>query len=208
MGWLGWVLSFGGDVGFVVVGRFFRGLGFSHGWVFSLGKRAGLTDEEILGFFEEGYRFRVKLVGKKYRYVTMRLGQSEKSLGRFSDELWERVTRLSDQWLAARAEAEGKGAMDMEDSLLRHRRIARARSNLVRALGVERGIAKLRSCSHLVEGFCHFWVWEGEKLFFRFVGDTFQPGVEYKKKVGDSLEGWIFRASPDYCQYCSSYIRE
>ncbi len=51
---------------------------------------------EIEGLLDEGWKPRIKK-RKKLRYITLRKGNQEKSLGPYTDELWEKV-KPADPW--------------------------------------------------------------------------------------------------------------
>jgi len=55
--------------------------------------------ENIDGYVSEGWKFRVKQVGK-HRYIIRYKGKEEKSLGSYSDELWRIITEKAGEKVA------------------------------------------------------------------------------------------------------------
>ena len=52
----------------------------------SRGKKREINEEEVSGYIDQGYYFRVKEVNGK-KYITRRKGREERSLGRYSEEV-------------------------------------------------------------------------------------------------------------------------
>jgi hypothetical protein len=57
-----------------------------------------VSDEEILGYMRQGWRFHRKRVKKKYEYIIRRRRTIERSRGSFNEGFWERA-RINETFL-------------------------------------------------------------------------------------------------------------
>jgi len=133
------------------------------------------------------WTFRVKTVKEKNN-ITRRKGKQEKSLGRFNQELWSLIENTS-----------------VEASVLEQRfEIEKVIENLLEKI---RAARKAKTCSHILEGYCHFWKYE-EKLGFFTIADNQLGDGYYKQITKENKSYWIFKAEQFYCKYCSSFKRD
>lgn len=106
-----------------------------------------LTEETILDYLREGWRFRRKKVGKKYEYIVMRLKGVDKSLGALDEKVWSLVERLQRSYLGdfdSSALEDVANASAYRSNLTRKERIkiTRAGDRFLWSLSMERGHIK------------------------------------------------------------------
>ena len=172
-------------------------------------KKYEVSDEEILRYMRQGWRFHRKRVAKKYEYVIRRRRTIERSMGPFNEEFWDRIMGLEYRF---HLEEEGdrtppslRGSLTLRD----RRRIARSQERLNKVLRHLRGVQMAKKCVHAVEGFCRFWVWEHKEYFSGFYEDILIPGSEYSRRIvsDEKADEWIFRADSLYCAGCPAYTQ-
>jgi hypothetical protein len=174
-----------------------------------LENREEVSDEEILGYMRQGWRFHRKRVGKKYEYIIRRRRTTERGMGSFNEGFWDRIMALEYRFHSEEEEDRALPSLRASLTLRDRRRIVRSRDQLISTLRSYRGVQMAEKCVHGVDGFCRFWVWDHEELFSRFYEDIYLPGTEYSRKIvsdGD-MDAWIFRADDLYCAGCAAFTQ-
>ncbi len=168
-----------------------------------MGKKHRYSDEELQNFIKAGYRFQRKQVSQ-YTYIIRRKGNISKSMGAFSPELWNRIAELEEKLVHTRLPSSSDD--DVKSKYDERRRIYEASVNFVRTLDIDRGAEMYRSCIHKKDSFCNYWVWDEERLFMSYLRDMYRPGVEYRKRMGDTGgDKWVILACPHYCMHCPAF---
>jgi len=168
-----------------------------------------VSDEEILGYIKEGWKFRRKRIRKKYEYIIRRRRTTERSMGPFNEEYWDRIMALEYRF---HFEEEGDQTSPSTRASLTSRdrkRIARSQDQLIRNLSYHRGMQMAEKCVHIVDGFCRFWVWERKEFISGYYEDILIPGSEYSRRIvsDEGVTEWIFRADTLYCTGCPAYTQ-
>jgi len=147
-----------------------------------------VSQDEIRKWKKEGWKFRVKKV-KGNQYITRRKGKNEKGLGRYNDKLWKLIqnTKIELSEFEQKLEAE-----KMVEDILKIIRVHHMSLN----------------CSHVVEGFCHFWRYDEEPGFFNIVDDRIGEGYYKQIVTGKGPPFWVFQAVNFYCKDCSAFREE
>lgn len=168
-----------------------------------------------------GWSFRIK-TSKGRQYITRRRGQEERGMGRFTEELWSVIERLKNELLETVNHAPGKVAANTDtpsesehnESEVLPKGLSR-REFLVKriedSITVHRGGLKMGGCMHNMNSYCTYWLWSSRPPFFDHVDECFGSDQYARKdiQVGDKIEKkWVFRASPWYCGYCSSFKKK
>ena len=165
-----------------------------------------VSNEEILANMKAGWRFYRKKVSsgsKDYEYIIMRKGSKSISLGTFTAERWNRIQRLR--------HLIDTNKLEVEKKISRYEartRFQEARSNIMSRVSIGRGRIMSRTCLHVKNEFCDFWIWETQMPFFTFFEDVFKENVEYAKSIDESDSNWIVKAHAFYCAGCASYERK
>ncbi|UCD45742.1 MAG: hypothetical protein JSV27_04455 [Candidatus Bathyarchaeota archaeon] len=171
--------------------------------------RNEISDEEILGYMRQGWKFRRKRVKKKYEYIIRRRRTAERGMGPFNEGFWDRILfleyRFNSEEERDRAPPSLRASLTQRD----RRRIARSRDQLISTLRLFRGMQMAEKCVHAVEGFCRFWVWEHEDFFSSYYKDILIPGSEYSRRIvsDEGVDAWIFQADSLYCGGCPAYTQ-
>ena len=147
----------------------------------------GINQDEIENWKNDGWAFRVKTVKGK-RYITRRKGKQEKGLGRFDDNLWKLIHRVS---IIPKQDVERIEAQKLIESIVH----------------AYRSYEMSLDCSHIVDGFCFFWRYDEQPGFFRIADGVSLS--EYYKEVEFDVESsfWVFKAEHFYCRGCTGYER-
>ncbi len=152
--------------------------------------RHNYSEEDIINFIRKGWNFRVR-PRKGRRYIFRRKKQVERSLGPYSDELWDTITRLREQaphfpGIVSEKMKEQEWASKLLDE----------------RLNLERSVYMMMNCVHKdSEGNCTSWSWSGKPGFYEDAEKIFR--AEDIKSVGTrSQPKWIARASPWFCKHC------
>lgn len=164
----------------------------------------GKLKPEIIQLLEEGWTPRIKTV-KGHRYITLRKGKKEKSLGPHNEELWNQLKALIP---LPKFEQRPLKKLEIYESLkaLSHRvedleselKWLKSRPNV--------GEEKATQCNHIKSWygrkFCGAWGWEKKPstLIAMF------PNVFFKrnKMGGESL--WRFTPHQDICMACTRFM--
>ena len=169
------------------------------------------TDEELLSYLRAGWHIHKKPV-KKYTYIIRRKGQTTRSIGRYTDELWSRIQTLEHRLTLEQEEllTEQRKPVDDAATAMRReagRRFAKARENIITRMTIYRGIAMSRDCKYKKDDFCTFWLWKEKMPIFSSIQDTMKPGVEYFREHRDEAgtKMYIVCAGPFYCANCHAY---
>lgn len=141
------------------------------------------SDESLQKWIKEGWKFRVK-ISKGRKYITRRMGaKTERSLGPFNQELWNRIKSIQSE---AKKPPREKDPLYMFYSLMEYHR------------GAQAG----RDCQNKDdEGYCTYWRWESDYGFLNFREDL---KVKVVKDGGKIF--FLFFANPRYCQGCNAYV--
>jgi hypothetical protein len=168
-----------------------------------------VSDEEILGYMRQGWRFHRKRVKKKYEYIIRRRRMIERSMGPFNEEFWNRIMGLEYTFYSEGEEERTPSSLHTSLTMRDRRRIVRSQERLNKTLRHLRGVQMAKKCVHVVDGFCRFWVWEHKEFFSGFYENILIPGSEYSRKIvsDEGVDEWIFRADSLYCAGCSAYTR-
>ena len=173
------------------------------------------SDVEIRNYLKEGYSFHQKKVNKKYTYIVIRKGQKMHSLGRYSDELWQRILRLEFKF-SEEQDNSSKGGLKLDgDEVARARmraarRIQSLRDKFKEHLELHRGTIKFTTCMHKDGVFCKYWVWNVGNSLYR-VQQEFSKiwkepiEVEIRTFFDKGKDKFVFRANPIYCANCTAY---
>lgn len=177
----------------------------------SRGKKREISDEEISGYIDQGYYFRVKEVkGKKY--ITRRKGREEKSLGRYAEKVWLMILRAQNQIDEAISEKPTETISEQPDEKLipDTRRIL---DQLKEEISLSKALIMFTNCMHIEEGLCTYWHWETRPGFFDTL-DKFDSVPESSYELTDIVqEGriekrWTVKAQGLFCLNCPAYISE
>jgi hypothetical protein len=165
-----------------------------------------ITEDEIIKLLEEGWTIRQKK-RKKWKYISIRKGNKEKSLGRYDEEKYAELKNLektikepSSKMLAQKEEEEQtiKIHQELEES---RRRIKEFEDDLQ----LHRGLFKTLNCIYKHEGYCTFWTWNVKPVFKDYESIIFK--IEYKKmkisKTGGEV--WLIKATSQFCKFCSVF---
>lgn len=185
-------------------------------------KMSGKLWETMVGeHIRDGWKFRVK-TSKGIKYITRRRGQKERGMGRFTEEHWSVIERLKQEHLgtdilaqedvAARTytPTESKNT-EMEDMTMRLSRHEFLVKKIDDHIALYRGTVKMVGCMYNINNHCTYWTWSRRPPFFDHVDECFDSDLysEMDIQVGDKImKQWIFRASPWYCRYCSSFKKK
>jgi hypothetical protein len=174
--------------------------------IFPLENRDEISDEEILGYMKEGWRFHRKKVGDKYEYIIRRRRTIERGMGAFKGGFWDRIMALEYRFNSEEEGDRASPSLRASLTLRDRKRIARSRDRLISILRYLRGVQMAEKCVHAVDGFCRFWVWEDE-YFSGYYDDIRRPGSEYSRKIAsdEGEDAWIFRADALYCAGCAAF---
>ena len=143
------------------------------------------NQDEIRNWKKDGWSFRVKVVkGKKY--ITRRKRKQEKSLGRYSDKLWNLIEKTSIE------KTQQEKRVEQEN-------------RITNILSVIRPALMSRVCKHIVDGYCFFWRSDDPYGFFS-IADNIGDGF-YKNINDGNSSFWVFKAVPFYCKNCSAFTR-
>ncbi len=177
--------------------------------IFLLEKRNEVSDEAVLGYMKEGWRFRRKRVGEKYEYIIRRRRTTERSMGPFNEDFWDRILALEYRFNSEEERDRAPLSLRASLTLRDRRRISRSRDRLISNLRMFRGMQMVKKCVHAVDGFCRFWEWEYEDFISGYYEDILIPGTEYSRKIvsDEGMDAWIFRAEPLYCAGCGAYTQ-
>ena len=154
-------------------------------------------EERIRSFIDDGWNFRVKR-SKGRRYITRRRGQVERSLGPYSEELWNLIQRL----LEEKSRPPVKQAVKEEDflSLL---------DSLINTIRSERSVKMMAMCKYKdEEGFCAFWTRDVKPSYYQILERLdFQGDILLRETTVEDTKGskWMVKARPWFCEGCSAF---
>ena len=175
-------------------------------------------ETQVHEYYRAGWRFRVK-TSKGKRYITRRKGQTEKGMGRFTNERWGVIERLKDEHPRTDNHAQKKvaaanrtpatsGASEPGMMPLGLSRREYLLEKIDDHIALKRGTSKMVECRYVVNHYCSYWTWSSRPLFFDDVDECFSPGMYTRMGIreGERVEEkWVFRASPRYCSLCSFF---
>ena len=177
----------------------------------SRGKKREITEEEISGYIDQGYYFRVKETNGK-KYITRRKGREEKSLGRYAEKVWLMILRAQNRIDEAISERATEIISEQPDE----KPIPDARGSLDKLIGeisLSKALIMFTNCMHIEEGLCTYWHWETRPGFFDTL-DKFDGVPESSYELTDIVqEGriekrWTVKAQGLFCMNCPAYISE
>jgi hypothetical protein len=153
-------------------------------------REMSFSREEIREWKREGWTFRVK-TSKGKRYISRRHGKfGEKGMGRYSEELWNLVQNT-----------------DIEPSPSEQRQAyyEEAKETFVEVLRFSRTMEMMRDCSHIKDGFCHFWKYEEKGYLFSLADEVLGEG-HYKQVIKENgSRYWVFKLDVLICSNCPGY---
>ena len=166
--------------------------------------------EKIKKLIMDGWSFREKTVSGN-RYITRRKGQTERGMGRFSDDLWSLISASLNEGDPPMS-TEFSGSVH-ENQVSDNEKIflnSRAKTNHLLEEGIlmDRGVYMMTNCVYRdEEGYCIFWNWDKQPVFFRYSDELSIGGYTRKMVYINGVENsrWIYFASPWYCQSCPSF---
>jgi hypothetical protein len=194
--------------------RFYWERFISHvGIPFPMGKTERTSREEIKRFIQDGWNFRVKRTSGK-SYITRRKGQKERSLGSYTEELWNTIEQLLNPSLKETEELTELDIEHSEDTMAQDNIVARVSEltgKIDKAIMLRRGVYMMQNCFYNVDGFCEYWRWEERPSFFDIIDKLWGPDSGYysKRRVVLSSEPsmqWMIKASITYCATCNAYL--
>ena len=148
------------------------------------------SEEDIIGYIKQGYKPRVKKVDDRL-YVTLRLRNSEKSLGPHNPHLEDTVNA----WFQKYKPVDPKKVT--EHSRLRGKEMREAYVRVDR----RRAEYMRKTCLYIDDGFCTFWRWNPKTL------DRINRGKQYFSLKGREEDDSSVLLSSDigYCGNCPVY---
>jgi hypothetical protein len=176
----------------------------------SRGKKREISEEEISGYIDQGYYFRVKEVNGK-KYITRRKGREEKSLGRYAEKVWLMILRAQNQ-IDAISEKPTETISDQPDEKPKPDTRGTL-DQLKEEISLSKALIMFTNCMHITEGLCTYWHWETRPAFFDTL-DKFDGVPESLYELTDIVqEGridkrWAVKAQVVYCMNCPAYISE
>ena len=155
-----------------------------------LGKFGQITDQHISDWYNDGWRFSVKQVGK-YSYIRRRKkGEKDQQVAPYNEAMWEKIKDLQ------------------ESPKLRHTEIKRLQTDAHKALKDTRADIKRGSCRNNVEGFCTYWSYKPGSRFIEIFRELNQVSGRQLFQTRDADEGLVHvTAIRDVCLDCPCYAR-
>jgi hypothetical protein len=148
--------------------------------------------EEIKVLIRSGWNFRIKKVHGK-NYITRRKGQTEKSLGRYDENLWKLIETLT-----------GKKQPSLSGTMAE--RLDKAQILFEKwdnELGVHRGFIAMNSCVFVDrEEYCMYYRFENKPNFSRHMEKLM--GTDFLKLTACAF--WVHKANIRFCKNCHAYI--
>ena len=174
--------------------------------------------ENILGYIEQGWNFRIKVV-KGRRYITRRRGQVERGFGPFDPYVWATINQMNEKMPDEESRSIRRGpsldeGAEESSSLVRNgiRSSEVTETKWVRLqeeISMHQGIQMMQSCIYRDnEGFCSYWNWENKPNFFGLLDDLIGSKMYKKKRIsrdGLTVNRWLVRTMHWYCSRCSVY---
>ena len=158
-----------------------------------MGKKS-YSEEEIKEFIEDGWSFRIKKSGDRH-YITRRKGQAEKSLGPYTEELWDMIIKSQTKKTNHMSSVSPYNILkrDMEYNLK-----------------LERGARYVATCLFIdKDRFCTFHRYKNKPKSFKIEDKIYKEGFSKLKELtvnGVKEQVWVHRADILYCAECSAYI--
>jgi len=177
----------------------------------SRGKKREITTEEISNYVKQGYYFRVKEVNGT-RYITRRKSREEKSLGRYTDEVWSMIEQEQKHKDKA---TDGKPAeiiSEKPDEPTPLNTLGLL-EQIIEEVAIGKGLIMYIGCLHNVEGTCTYWHWETKPGFFDTLDRLDASGPRSYKLTdivhkGQIVKRWTVKAQVAFCMNCPAYISE
>jgi hypothetical protein len=163
-----------------------------------------VSSESIRNLIMEGWRLRKN--PKKVRnstYITLRKGNREKGLGKYSEERFRRFNRIQDEVLGKQRENDthyqnfGQVFVSADKSL----------DKFMMHIQYQRGHYKRTNCVYVKEYFCSYWKWE-QKPPIEWLIPPFH--MDSKKVLIPELgeERWVLQATVQYCTLCTAFQKK
>ena len=179
-----------------------------------------LWETNVREYFHSGWNFRVKTV-KGNEYITARKGQKERGLGkltqarrkfieRFKDEAVDIISQDSETTPDEIPVYLDSSSLDVEVQSSKSLR-GELLDKIQYWIMMDRGGVKMDACMFNAQSHCTYWTWGKRPLFFDYVDELSEspPYTRRPIQLGDTVEErWMYRASPNYCGYCSSFKKK
>jgi hypothetical protein len=175
----------------------------------SRGKKREITMEEISRYIHRGYYFRVKEVNG-IKYITRRKGREERSLGRYTEEVWSMIERARNQTDEAIGDKPVETTVEKPVEITSPDTVGLL-EQLKEEVSLSKGLIMFINCLHKVEGVCTYWHWESKPGFFDTL-DKLDGQDQSSYMLTDIVnEGrvekrWTVKAQGIFCLNCPSYV--
>lgn len=144
--------------------------------------------DQIGKWKKEGWKFRKKKV-KGNLYITRRLGNQERGLGRYSDEVWRMIENTP---IEPSKREQINELKKMAQDLLKE----------IRAADMS------YYCTHIVDGFCNFWRVKEKIGVLQYIDSVIGEGYYKLVESRDGSSFWVFKATGFYCADCPAFSKE
>ena len=152
-----------------------------------------MEEQEIISLIKQGYKPRKKKARDKL-YLTIRLGNSERSLGSYTSDLEDYVNYLYDAHKPADPQMAAKAA----------RLLGKEKSEAYYLVNHWRASYMLQTCIHSSDGYCTFWRWEPGTIN-RINRDHQLFKLKTKTVSEDNSEILLVQPTREYCETCPVY---
>ena len=141
------------------------------------------SNEEIRKWINEGWKFGSRKK-KGHIYITRRLGPNmEKSYGRFTQELWDRIKKVESSPIEPVGERESKPSLH----------------NYVE---ISRIIHYTKNCTNIDDnGYCTYWKLKPNSSFINY-----PKPLSFKEIMDGGQLVWMFRANRRFCKDCHAFV--
>jgi len=175
----------------------------------SRGKKREITEEEISRYINQGYYFRVKEVNG-IKYITRRKGREERSLGRYTEEVWSMIERALSQTDEAIGEKPVETTVEKPVEITSLDPLGLL-EQLKEEVSLSKGVIMFTNCLHKVEGVCTYWHWESKPRFFTILDKL--DGQDQSSYMltdivheGRTEKRWTVKAQVIFCMNCPAYV--
>ena len=175
----------------------------------SRGKKREITIEDISRYINQGYYFRVKEVNG-IKYITRRKGSEERSLGRYTKEVWSMIERTRNQTDEAIGEKPIETTIEKPVEKTSPDTLGLL-EQLKEEVSLSKGLIMFTNCLHKVEGICTYWHWENKPRFFDILDKLDGPDASSYMLTDIVYEGrvekrWTVKAQVVFCMNCPAYV--
>jgi hypothetical protein len=175
---------------------------------FPLGKN--LEPEEIKSLLAEGWAFRIKESHGK-RYITRRKGGKERSIGPYSEDLWNLINKGQKPAKASSTETKEHEAVttasSLESSMNILSRIESLESEVKQLKSLSDPVkVKIAKCCHIAsqhgKKYCKTWSWEIRPNNLAKI----LPNVSFRKEKIYGEARWHVSPHPEICGPCTKFM--